>query len=175
MAKGAMQGANIRSNLGFSVFSILLKDTSTCSLARGAGIWTRDLPITRQHTLPPRLQPLHRIWKWKSPGASWSTVPSNQMRLQVIMLLAVLVSGYRLRESERWLISPTGQHLVNSLSCCYSSQLAPRRQLHLIFPAQLGSNGTSVRFLQLGQQKTHLPHNKVFSEECGWTAQLLWY
>lgn len=54
---------------------------------------------------------------------------------------------------ERWLISPTGQHLVNSLSSCYSSQLAPRRQLHLIFPAQLSSNGTSVIFLRLGLHK----------------------
>ena len=41
-------------------------------------------------------------------NSSWSTVTSNRMRLQVIMLLAVLVSGYRLSESERddWSLPP---------------------------------------------------------------------
>lgn len=54
---------------------------------------------------------------------------------------------------DKWegrLNSPIRQHLVNSLSSCYSSQLAPRRQLHLTFPAQLSSNGTSVSFMQQG-------------------------
>lgn len=79
-------------------------------------------------------------WR-KTADSSWSYVTSDQMSLQVIMWLTVWESR---------LISPTGQHLVNRLSRCYSSQLTPRRQLHLIFPAQLSSNGTSVSSLKLG-------------------------
>ena len=46
---------HIRSNLGFS---ILLKDTSTCSSAQpGAGIWTSDLLISSRPALPAELQP----------------------------------------------------------------------------------------------------------------------
>ena len=45
---------HIRSNLGFS---ILLKDTSTCSAQPGAGIWTSNLPITSRPALPAELQP----------------------------------------------------------------------------------------------------------------------
>ena len=41
---------HIRSNLGFS---ILLKDTSTCSSAQPrAGIWTSDIPLTSQPARP---------------------------------------------------------------------------------------------------------------------------
>ena len=54
---------HIRSNLGFS---ILLKDTSTCSSAQpGAGIWTSNLPITSQPALPAQLQPLTETWWMK--------------------------------------------------------------------------------------------------------------
>ena len=50
-------GPLLMSNVGFS---ILLKDTSTCSSALpGAGIWTSDLPITSRPALPAELQPPH--------------------------------------------------------------------------------------------------------------------
>ena len=48
-------GPLLMSNVGFS---ILLKDTSTCSSALpGAGIWTSNLPITSWPALPNELQP----------------------------------------------------------------------------------------------------------------------
>ena len=48
-------GHSLMSNVGFS---ILLKDTSTCSSALpGAGIWTSNLPIASRPALPTELQP----------------------------------------------------------------------------------------------------------------------
>ena len=58
MAVAASQGANCTSGATLG-FSILLKDTSTCSsvLPWGARIRTSDLLITRQPALPTELQP----------------------------------------------------------------------------------------------------------------------
>ena len=58
MAVAASQGANCTSGATLG-FSILLKDTSTCSsvLPWGAGIRTSDLLITSQPALPTELQP----------------------------------------------------------------------------------------------------------------------
>ena len=55
ISRQLIAGPSLVSNVGFS---ILLKDTSTCSSALpGAGIWTRDLSITSRPALPAELQP----------------------------------------------------------------------------------------------------------------------
>ena len=55
-AEAATQGANCTSG-ALVGFSILLKDTSTCSSVPGIG--TSDLPITSPPALPTELQPPH--------------------------------------------------------------------------------------------------------------------
>ena len=60
ISRQLIAGPSLMSNVGFS---ILLKDTSTCSSALpGAGIWTSDLSITSRPALLTELQPPHLLF-----------------------------------------------------------------------------------------------------------------